>query len=664
MNSIKVKLLIPIVGSLILAFAFIIGFISWQTGRGVEKSVISQSEGTVESLSGTVRSFLEQYEKSVDFLVLNETVQSYGAAELAGGKVNEQLLKKLFTGYLETHKEVTNIYYGAENGVTRIFPETELPDGFDPRERDWYVQAENKKAAIWSEPYEDTATGASVVTVSRAVYDSNDRLLGIIGADIDLTVLTERVTQTDVGHKGYPILFSSAGMAIVHPERQGEDLAKIDVIKEIMAGSSPEGTKHYRLDGEDRIIVFDNVPGLNWTAAAVYDKADLLDLSESIGRSLLWTGIVLLVLVSTITLFIVSKIVKPLRSLERSAFQLAEGDLTVQVPVTTNDEVGHLGTAFNKMTENMQTILQKVNQSVQDVKVSAENLSAVSEETNASSEQMTLAVNEIALGASRSAEDSSEAAERSTSLGNQIDIITEQADGMADAALEAKEANQSGLSQIEELSQSSDETKMYILGMQTVVEELESKMASIEVVILAITDISAQTNLLALNASIEAARAGEHGKGFAVVAEEVRKLAEQSSQAADQVRQTIADIQTGSKTAVEQMKKTRSNFDEQITAVTETSRIFHKLSALVDTMEQSITTINSEIKEVALTKDAVIHTMTGIASTSQQSAAASEEVSASAEEQLKAVRTVTKSSEQLMELSIELKEVVDQFKLS
>ncbi|OES46304.1 methyl-accepting chemotaxis protein [Domibacillus iocasae] len=663
-KSIKTKLLLPIIAALILAFAFIIGFISWQTENSVEKSVIAQSEGIVESLSGTVKSFLDQYEKSIGLLSVNETIQAYGSAELDGDEAASQQTAALFGDYLETYGEVTNIYFGVEDGTTLIMPEIELPADFDPRERDWYTQAENKKAAVWSEPYEDTATGASVVTVSRAVYDANDRFLGVLGVDIDLTVLAERVTQTDLGYKGYPIIFSPVGTAIVHPTLQGENLTKVDVVKEIIDGSSPSGTKYYQMDGEDRIIVFNNVPGLNWTVGAVYNKANLLDLSESVGQSLLWTGIILLILISAAMLFVVSSIVKPLRQLERSAFQVAEGDLSVQVPVTTKDEVGQVAAAFNKMTENMRTILQKVNHSVQEVKVSAESLSAVSEETNASSEQMTHAINEITLGVSRSAEDSAEAVERSNSLGNQIDVITRQANEMARAASQAEQANQKGTGQIEELRTASDETKTYISGMQTVIEELESKMTSVEVVIQAITDISAQTNLLALNASIEAARAGEHGKGFAVVAEEVRKLAEQSGQAANQVRKTITDIQAGSKTAVEHMKKTRSNFDEQTMAVEETSKIFHQLSALVGTMESSIITINREIKEVGLTKDEVIYTMTGIAASSQQSAAASEEVSASAEEQLKAVRTVTESSEQLMGLSAELKEVVNQFKLA
>lgn len=94
------------------------------------------------------------------------------------------------------------------------------------------------------------------------------------------------------------------------------------------------------------------------------------------------------------------------------------------------------------------------------------------------------------------------------------------------------------------------ESSQTIHGVQTVMEELTSKMKEIESIIFTINSISDQTNLLALNASIEAARAGEHGKGFAVVAEEVRKLAEQSSQATEQVRHTIAAIQGKSRLLV------------------------------------------------------------------------------------------------------------------
>lgn len=667
MKSIRTKLLIPLLLLLLVAFAIMIGTIAWKTTDLVEKSVIVQSEGTVEGLTGTVRLFLDQYENSINMLSENTDILAYGQQKLeTPGTANTQL-SGVMAEYLESYGDTLSVYMGTPDGTMNNFPNPEMPDGYDPRERGWYQESEkpeNAETAVWSEPYVDASTGDYVVTVSKAVYNGQNQLLGVIGADINLATMAERVQSTDPGYDGYNIAFSKTGLGIVHPELQGEDMTQIPAVAAIVEQNEASGTSHYELDGEDRVMVFNTVPGVDWKVGSVYIKSNLLGLSKAVTEVLIWTAVVIIVLASAIIIYMVTRLIRPIKQIEQSASKVAEGDLTVLVPVETKDEAGQLAVSFNRMTERMNEILKKINHSVEEVRGSAENLSAVSEETNASSEQMTLAIDEIAAGVSRSAEESAEALERSNGIGRQIDTISSQSDEIAAAAKEAREANKTGTVQIQELSQSSEETKSYIASMQQVLGELEVNMASIETVIQAITNISAQTNLLALNASIEAARAGEHGRGFAVVAEEVRKLAEQSSAAAEEVQKTIARVQSSSKLAVEQMGKTRQNFDEQSAAVQETSQVFHQLSALVGTMEDSIEAINVEIKEVGSTKDALIHTMTGIAAASEQSAAAGEEVSASAEEQLNAVKTVTEASEQLMELSIELKKVVNEFKLN
>lgn len=667
MKSIRTKLLIPLLLLLLVAFAIMIGTIAWKTTDLVEKSVIVQSEGTVEGLTGTVRLFLDQYEKSINMLSENTDILAYGQQKLeTPGTANTQL-SGVMAEYLESYGDTLSVYMGTPDGTMNNFPNPEMPDGYDPRERGWYQESEkpeNAETAVWSEPYVDASTGDYVVTVSKAVYNGQNQLLGVIGADINLATMAERVQSTDPGYDGYNIAFSKTGLGIVHPELQGEDMTQIPAVAAIVEQNEASGTSHYELDGENRVMVFNTVPGVDWKVGSVYIKSNLLGLSKAVTEVLIWTAVVIIVLASAVIIYMVTRLIRPIKQIEQSASKVAEGDLTVLVPVETKDEAGQLAVSFNRMTERMNEILKKINHSVEEVRGSAENLNAVSEETNASSEQMTLAIDEIAAGVSRSAEESAEALERSNGIGRQIDTISSQSDEIAAAAKEAREANKTGTVQIQELSQSSEETKSYIASMQQVLGELEVNMASIETVIQAITNISAQTNLLALNASIEAARAGEHGRGFAVVAEEVRKLAEQSSAAAEEVQKTIARVQSSSKLAVEQMGKTRQNFDEQSAAVQETSQVFHQLSALVGTMEDSIEAINVEIKEVGSTKDALIHTMTGIAAASEQSAAAGEEVSASAEEQLNAVKTVTEASEQLMELSIELKKVVNEFKLN
>ncbi|HEY9578137.1 MAG TPA: methyl-accepting chemotaxis protein, partial [Pseudobacillus sp.] len=415
---------------------------------------------------------------------------------------------------------------------------------------------------------------------------------------------------------------------------------------------------------KDRLFVYDTVEGIGWKIGTDYDQQALLGLSKSIKKALTITGIIILLLMIAAVLYILNQAIKPIYILGNSAREVAKGDLSVQVPVTSRDEVGELAKAFNEMVTSTREIISVVNHSADNVTGAAENLSAVSEETNASSEQIAVAINEIAKGAAKSSEESSEATERSHHLGDQINRIANQAKEMNEAARQTEGVQKAGLKQVQSLGLSNNETKVYIDEMEGVILALETKIKSIELIMQTITDISSQTNLLALNASIEAARAGEHGKGFAVVAEEVRKLAEQSAQATDQVKATISDIQEGSGQAVEQMSKTRANFDSQTAAVEATEAIFKELSTLVEKMEGSVSVINGEIVEAASAKEEVLQVMEQIAASSQQSAAASEEISASADEQMRAIQSVAMSSERLMELSIELKSAVNRFKLN
>src|SRR5699024_719624 len=127
-----------------------------------------------------------------------------------------------------------------------------------------------------------------------------------------------------------------------------------------------------------------------------------------------------------------------------------------------------------------------------------------------------------------------------------------------------------GRAQMSVLSSSFNNWNEDLQQMGGMIGSLEDKVTAIGSVIDAITAISTQTNLLALNASIEAARAGEHGKGFAVVAEEVRKLAEQSAQSAEQVRTTIHELQDGTHHVIEQMSSTRDTFESQSSVVKDT----------------------------------------------------------------------------------------------
>ncbi|OCA92060.1 methyl-accepting chemotaxis protein [Pseudobacillus wudalianchiensis] len=665
MKSIKTKLMVPLIVLLTLSFAFIVFFIGNKIEKQTKKEVVNQSEGMVKQMSDYVYLFLEQHKESVDLVARDPMLINFGESLLkTDEKKGRAALIDMFERYLQEHKNVTSIYYSMDKGTMDGYPDTPMPADYDPRQRDWYQNAmESDGEAIWSEPYLEEDSGRYMVTVSEPLIVGN-RKIGVLAADIVLGVMADKMSEMHINHNGVPIIISKEGLGIVHPTDQGKDLTKYSYMKSVLASDQKQGTVSYKEKGKERLFVYNTVKGIGWKVGTDYDQQDLLGLSKSIKAALTVTGMIILLLMITGVLYILNQVIKPIHILGNSAREVAKGDLSVQVPVVSKDEVGELAKAFNEMITSTREIISIVNQSADNVTVAAESLSAVSEETNASSEQIAAAINDIAKGAAKSSEESSEATERSHHLGDQINRIAHQAEEMHEAARQTESVQKAGLQQVQLLGSSNAETKLYIDEMEGVIHALESKIKSIEIIMQTITDISSQTNLLALNASIEAARAGEHGKGFAVVAEEVRKLAEQSAQATDQVKATINDIQEGSGQAVEQMVKTRTNFDGQTAAVEATEAIFRELSTLVEKMETSVSAINGEITEAATAKDEVLQVMEEIAASAQQSASASEEISASSDEQLRAIQSVATSSERLIELSVELKRAVNRFKLS
>ncbi|KAB7707612.1 HAMP domain-containing protein [Bacillus aerolatus] len=616
-------------------------------------------------MSDSVYLLLEQHKKSLDLAAQDPALTNYGESLLAAGDGKGKVaLFGMYERYLNEYKDIASIYYATAKGTMDEYPDVELPEGYDPREREWYKNAmESDGEAVWSEPYIEKTSGNYMITLSKPLILEN-RTIGVLAADIVLGVMTDKLSEMNIGYNGTPIMISKEGLGIVHPTNQGKDLTKYSYVESVLASDQKQGTVSYKVKEKDQLFVYDTVEGTGWKVGTAYDQETLLGLSKSIKKALTITGVLILLLMVAAVLYILNRILRPIRDLQQSAKEVAKGNLSVQVTVTSKDEIGELSGAFNGMVSSMKDIISVVNHSASDVTAAAENLSAISKETNASSEQIAAAINEIAKGVAKSAEESSEATERSHHLGGQINMIAAQAGEMTDAARKTEDAQKAGLQQVQELRSSSIETKMYIDEMEKVVLALETKIKSIELVMQTITDISSQTNLLALNASIEAARAGEHGKGFAVVAEEVRKLAEQSVQATDQVKATIGDIQEGSRKAVNQMMNTRKNFDSQTVVVEATETIFGELSSLVEKMESSISSINEEILDAADAKNGVLQVMEEIAASSQQSAAASEEISASADEQLRAIQSVTDSSKRLMGLSADLKSAVNQFKLN
>lgn len=651
-KSIKTKLIVLALLLVTLGVAAMTGISSWLVKERTHTNVIESSTAILTEMRNSIDAELQQYGRGLEILTASTDVKDATATE------GQAHLVDLLENVLDTYPNVSNTYVSFITKETTIRPYVDL-EGFDPSGREWYRNAASDTGSVhWSMPYEDEATGNFVVTASKAIM-KNGKMTGVAGMDIELQTLTEEIAASEIPYDGFAMLLDTEGNLIVHPQYAGENVAEEDYIAPMYA--EERGHLDFKAEGIEKLNMFTTIPEVGWKLGIVYEKSDMQALAAGLRNVMIAAAVVtVLILAGALSLFI-SRMLKPVLVLRQKMDEVADGDLTARVNMDSRDEIGQLGRRFDRMLEQMNTLIGTVSNSAADVLASSQNLSAVSEETNATSEEIAGALQEITVGASNSAESAETVTERTDLLNERIRQTNDTADEMASLASEAVAFNADGRKQMGILKESFNEWNHDLQQMGEMIGTLEHKVQAINSVIDAITEISAQTNLLALNASIEAARAGEHGKGFAVVANEVRQLAEQTAHSAEQVRSTIEELQQGTHHVIEQMEGTRSTFERQSLVVENTEGAFGKISDFIDDMQVRIQNVTDDLREMNIHKDDVSDQIRSLLATTEESAAACEEVNASMDEQMNAIGSVAEAAEHLTQLSEDLSRAVERF---
>jgi methyl-accepting chemotaxis protein len=393
--------------------------------------------------------------------------------------------------------------------------------------------------------------------------------------------------------------------------------------------------------------------------------ADSKSLLDSIYRT---SWIITLIVIAVIALFAGALGLATNRYLQRRINHmvevnevLAQGDLRVDVEIDSNDELGQLARSTSAVIQNLRQIIGQVNTASLSVASASERMAQSSQESNKAAEMVATTIQEVAEGTARQVERSQESADLMQQLANSVaeikvtmDHIVEAAQQTADTALNGRSVLETTSGQIEGIRSANVETVQAF-------EHLYSELGRIIEFVNVITEIASQTNLLSLNAAIEAARAGEHGRGFAVVADEVKKLADQSSKAAGEVR-SIVDSAQGS---MEHMKLalsgTNKRVDAGVKAMQETNLSFENIVASVEGMLERIRVVAETTEKISNSAQQVFANIEDVASITEESAAGVEEVSAATEQQLASMQEVAASAVALSQLADALQQSVARF---
>ncbi|AQR98067.1 methyl-accepting chemotaxis protein [Clostridium saccharoperbutylacetonicum] len=363
--------------------------------------------------------------------------------------------------------------------------------------------------------------------------------------------------------------------------------------------------------------------------------------------------------------YILSKnIMVPLRKIKELAERLAVYDFSSPILITRKDEFGQTGMALNKAQENVSSLVRAIMENSQDLSAASEELSATVEEISSKAITIDQAVNNIATAMQESSATSEEISASIQEVDSSVNILSSKAMEGSSNANQSKERSM----EVKNNSQKAiKETRaIYIEKQEKMQKAIEDGKVvdSIKTMAETIGSIAEQTNLLALNAAIEAARAGEMGKGFAVVAEEVRTLAEQSSEAVINIQDTITKVQLAFNSSIstggDMLDFINKNVNEQFNNYSEVGNTYYKDSDFVSNMSEEIAAMSEEITATVGQVSQAVQTM---AETSQKSSEGAEMIKDSMYETTKAIEQVSLTAQSQAELAQKLNDMVQEFKL-
>ncbi|QTM98895.1 HAMP domain-containing protein [Sediminibacillus dalangtanensis] len=650
--SLKNRLIIAFLGVLLIP-SIIIAISSYMSAANkVESQMVQNAEKNVDLVSQTVDQFVSAQQENIDYL--SNAIQ---AADIEND--SDARTRELLDTIQDSKADVEQTFIGTETGQFMNSPTSfKNPPDYDPRERPWYQQAmEDKGNVIVTDPYVSKSSEQVVVTLAKATADNQ----GVVAVNLELGSLTDMTNQVSIGKEGYLFLLDGTNHYISHPTNEAGSEATEDFFQDIQANES--GSFDYSFEGEQKKLAFATSDVTGWKVVGTMYQSEV---TSAVMPILITTIIVIAIAIllgGAVIFFIIRSINKPISDLVNAADRISDGDLSVNVDVQRNDELGKLGEAFNKMRDNLSNVILQVREKASGLAASSEQLNASTEQNTSATEQISSSIQEVASGmdsqSSRIVESTQMAEEMSKSIQQIAESSNEVSSTTASASSAVKEGNkaiETTVGQMEYIKQTVNELSGSIQGLGSHSKEI-SKIVDV------ITDIAEQTNLLALNAAIEAARAGEHGKGFAVVADEVRKLAEQSAQSTDQIRQMIGTIQTETSNAVESMKSGTEEVEKGITVVHHAGESFTEITGFVTTVSQQIEQVTSKIQEIASGTEQFVSTFEEVAKVADFTSDGAQNVSASTEEQLASMEEISGSATSLSQMAEELQDLVKQFKI-
>ncbi len=374
-------------------------------------------------------------------------------------------------------------------------------------------------------------------------------------------------------------------------------------------------------------------------------------------------GILTILVGAVVATVIARKVTQAVQSLADATTVISQGDLTRDVVGTSNDELGELAEAFNRMVGNLRQIVLEVKATSEQVTTAALALSTSAEEMNTSTGEIAGTVEQIAKGAEHQASLAEQVSRLMREMAGAINEIAARAKSAAEAATAAGQTAQTGGTSAREAMAKMKGVFGIIEASAQGVRGFSEKTQQIGTIVDVITKIAQQTHLLALNAAIEAARAGEAGGAFSVVAEEVRKLATEAGTSAEKITDLIKEIRTENIKVADAMEVATREVSAGREALAFTGQALEDIVRVVLEEVRKVQEISGLTQQQTQGAEALVKTIDEIAKVAEDNAASSEEASAATTQQTASMDQMAESAQQLSAMADKLRNLVARFRV-
>lgn len=539
-------------------------------------------------------------------------------------------------------------------------------------DRDYFKEVMSTGKTVITDPIISKADGKMVLSVVAPIKKDN-QIIGALGGTVSIDSLIKRISEIKVADTGYASVSQGDGMTIIHPNTSlimknnplTDDNAD-KMLKEITAKMTKgeTGIGDYQSEGKDQYVVYAPIPGAKWSMSLTVPSEEVLSRLAVLRNVSIATSVVILALVILLILYLTRRIVKPIEELNSAMNHIATGDLSIKtVSIYSNDELGRMGESYTTMNAYLREMISKLKNVSTNVAASAEQLTDNAQQSAQMVQQVAEAISDVANGTEDQVNAVQSTVKATEDMANHTHHLATNSETIATTSSKALAAAKDGGESIHAVIEQMNSIESTVGSSAELITKLGQRSQEIGKIVDTIAGIASQTNLLALNAAIEAARAGEQGRGFAVVAEEVRKLAEQSEDAAKQIAGLIGQVQADTDQAVIAMNQGTKEANIGTKVVNTAGKTFQEISGLIDQVTTQINDAIGAIKAIDQGSKKIAESVKHVNKVNNDIAGQTQSVSATTEEQAASTQEIAASSNALAKLAEDIKSIVDKFRL-